>query len=168
LLFVLVPASGAETGFKRDQTPLPAKVTGAAGGKGASSSDPVSSGATLHMLLGLALVLGLIYGLYRLLKRSSDKNEKVVRGGDDWMSVIASTRIAPSRSVHLIRVGEEIVLVGSGEQGVTPIRVYTAEEARRLRIEPNEPLVAGAGALADAPRGFVGTLLEQLRKKTAR
>jgi hypothetical protein len=51
---------------------------------------------------------------------------------------------------------------------VTPIRVYTAEEARRLRIEPNEPLVAGAGALADAPRGFVGTLLEQLRKKTAR
>jgi flagellar protein FliO/FliZ len=120
------------------------------------------------MLLGLALVLGLIYGLYRLLKRSSDKNEKVVRGGDDWMSVIASTRIAPSRSVHLIRVGEEIVLVGSGEQGVTPIRVYTAEEARRLRIEPNEPLVAGAGALADAPRGFVGTLLEQLRKKTAR
>jgi flagellar protein FliO/FliZ len=84
------------------------------------------------------------------------------------MSVIASTPLAPGRSVHLIRVGEEIVLIGSGEQSVTPIRVYSAEEARQLRIEPREPLALDAGPPVDAPPSFLAALLESLRRMTAR
>jgi flagellar protein FliO/FliZ len=171
-LLVLVPAtvaSGADTGFQRDKTPLPAAITGTGGGGKSASHDVATSGAAVHMLFGLALVLGLIYGLYRLLKKSSDKNEKkrTVRG-DGWMSVIASTPLAPGRSVHLIRVGEEIVLVGSGEQGVSRIRVYTAEEARQLRVEPREPLALDAAPAGEATPTFLSALLESLRRMTAR
>jgi flagellar protein FliO/FliZ len=119
------------------------------------------------MLLGLGLVLALIYVLYRVLRKTQGKKQPTIRG-DDWMSIIASTPLAPSRSLHLIRVGEEIVLVGSAEQGVTPLRVYSADEARELRIEPREPLAARAEA-EDGPRpGFVAALVESLRRMTAR
>lgn len=164
---VFVPTSAAASGFRRDHTPLPADVTGSGSSGQAAVHSSGTSGAAVHMLLGLAVVLALIYALYRLLKRSSNKNEKTVRG-DGWMSVISSTPLAQSRSVHLIRVGEEIVLVGSAEQGVTPIRVYSAEEARRLRIEPGELLALGGGSTGGAWPGFLATLLESLRRMTAR
>lgn len=170
-LLVLAPAtgaSGAATSFQRDRTPLPTGVTGSGGGGKAAAHDVATSGAAIHMLFGLALVLALIYALYRLLKRSASKNDKKTVRGDGWMSVIASTPLAPGRSVHLIRVGEEIVLIGSGEQSVTPIRVYSAEEARQLRIEPREPLALDAGPPGDAAPSFLLALLESLRRMTAR
>ena len=168
-LLAFVPASAADTGFQRDSTPLSAKVTGSgAGGGGASAlAGSATGGAALHMLLGLGFVLALIYALYRLLKRNADKKEPTIRG-DDWMSILASTSLAPTRSLHLIRVGEEIVLVGSAEQGVTPLRVYSAEEARELHIEPREPLALVAGTADDARPGFGAALLEALRRMTAR
>jgi hypothetical protein len=60
------------------------------------------------------------------------------------------------------------VLVGSGDHGVTPIRVYTAEEARQLRIEPSEPLGLGAGATGGTQPGFLTALLDSLKRMTAR
>ena len=85
-------------------------------------------------------------------------------------AVLASTPLAQSRSIHLVRVGDEIVLVGTGEQGVTPIRVYTAEEARRLRIEPPEQLAPfHARPSADTERpGFFEALIDSIKKMTAR
>jgi flagellar protein FliO/FliZ len=175
-LLVSVPASiaapSAGAGFERDKTPLSAKLTGADTGKeGGSSADPVSSGSTLRMLVGLAIVLVLIYGIYRVMKRSSNKGEPQPLQGDDWMTVLASTPLAQSRSIHLVRVGDEVVLVGTGEQGVTPIRVYTAEEARRLHIEPPAPLTPAftAHRTGDEPNpGFFEALVESIKKKTAR
>ncbi|HEY3612586.1 MAG TPA: flagellar biosynthetic protein FliO [Gaiellales bacterium] len=166
-----MPASAAKTGFQRDDTPLSAKVTSGGGGNaGGAIASGATGGAAVHMLLGLGLVLALIYVLYRVLKRTAGKREPTIRG-DDWMSIIASTPLAPSRSLHLVRVGEEIVLVGSAEHGVTPLRVYSADEARELRVEPREPLaLAGAPAGADggARPGFLAALVESLRRMTAR
>jgi flagellar protein FliO/FliZ len=168
-LLAAVPASAADSGFKRDTTPLSAKATGSGGSGGKSAlASSATGGAALHMLLGLALVLALIYAIYRLLKRNAGKKEPTIRG-DDWMSILASTPLAPSRSLHLVRVGEEVVLVGSAEHGVTPLRVYSAEEARELRIEPREPMVHSTGATGDGEHpGFVAALVETLRRMTAR
>jgi flagellar biogenesis protein FliO len=84
------------------------------------------------------------------------------------MTVIASTPLAQARSLHLVRVGEELVLVGAAEQSVTPIRVYSAEESRRLVPAGDEgglqPLRSGEG---DRP-GPGAALLDALRKLTAR
>ena len=177
-LLVFVPASTAATsagaGFERDRTPLSAKLTGSGTAKeGGASADPVSSGSTVRMLVGLAIVLVLIYGIYRVMKRSANKGEQQQQPlqGDDWMTILASTPLAQSRSIHLVRVGDEVVLVGTGEQGVTPIRVYTAEEARRLHIEPPAPLTPAFNAqrTGDEPHpGFFEALVESLKKRTAR
>ena len=174
-LLVFLPAStaatGTRTGFQRDNTPLSAKLTGTGTAKeSGAAADPVSSGATLRMLVGLAIVLGVIYVIYRLMKRSAANKEAEPLRGDDWMTVLASTPLAQSRSIHLVRVGDEVVLVGTGEQGVTPIRVYTAEEARRLRIEPPEQLAPfHARPSADTERpGFFEALIDSIKKMTAR
>ncbi len=170
-LLAFVPASAAESGFHRDRTPLSAKVTGSGSGSAQSAlQGSATSGAAVHMLFGLALVLALIYVLYRLLKRSAGKQQKSsgTIQGDDWMSVVASTPLAPSRSIHLVRVGEEIVLVGSAEQGVTPIRVYSADEARDLRIEPRDLPVLGSPIVESDRPSFRAALLESLRRMTAR
>ena len=42
--------------------------------------------------------------------------------------------LGPNRSLHLVRAGRELVLVGVAEHGVTPIRTYTEEEALELGL----------------------------------
>jgi len=162
-------AFGAAPAFKRDTTPLPTGVTG--GGSTGAAHAAVSAGSTsssaLRMLLGLAIVVALIFGIYKLLKRSAAKNDRAVRQLGE-MAVVASTPLAQSRALHLVRVGEELVLVGSSEQGVTPIRVYSAEETRRLGVDPYDtPAFTPTSGAADRP-GFSTSLMEALRKMTAR
>jgi len=155
---VLLGAGPASAGtFHRDRTPLPADVSGT-GSKAASVATSTGSEA-LHMMLGLGVVLTLIFALYWLLRRTARRNDRTV-GDDGFMEVVSSTPLAPSRSLHLVRVGHELVLVGSSEQSVTPIRVYGLDDA-------------GDGGpssrrLYDAARPGAGSLLDQLRKLTAR
>ena len=124
------------------------------------------------MIVGLAIVLGLIYGLYRLLKRFSNREATVRDVGA--MTIVATTQLSPARALHLLRVGDELVLVGSAEHGVTPIRVYSADEARRLEAEEPAPApasLAPAAFRAEERRngsGFVSNLLEELRQRTVR
>jgi flagellar protein FliO/FliZ len=161
------PAAAA-AGFRRDRTPLPSDVSGTGGAHVATHVASGTGSAALHMLLGLAVVLALIFGLYKLLRRSAAKNDKTVRD-DGFIGVVSSTPLAPSRSLHLVRVGEELVLVGSSEQTVTPIRVYSRDEARRLGVDPE--LAAPALPFSPAPAGrpgFGAALVESLKRMTAR
>jgi flagellar protein FliO/FliZ len=167
----LVPVAAAATRFHRDETPLPADVTGV----GAATHSTVSSagasagggGTVIHMLLALAIVIGLIFGLYKLLRRISNRNDTTVRA-DGRMTVVASTPLAHSRSLHLVRVGEELVLVGSGEQAVTPIRVYSAEEARMIVLDDPDDGMRPLGSAGGKLPGFLGAFTDSLRKATAR
>jgi flagellar biosynthetic protein FliO len=161
----LFPSTAAAAGF-RDRTPLPADVSGAGGAKVPTTHIASGTGsAALHMLIGLAIVVALIYGLYKLLKRSANKNDKTV-GDDGWMGVVSTTPLAASRSLHLVRVGEELILLGASDGSVTPIRVYGADEARRLGVDPRTveslPVRPASGAKG------VGSLIEGLRRMTAR
>lgn len=174
-LFLLAPAEALAASFQKDTTPLPPSVTGA----GSGSSEPAEAAATgggsggsiVRMIVGLAVVIAVIYGVYWLLKAL---NRSRANGGDGRLAIVATTQLAPNRSVHLIRVGEELVLVGAAEQGVTPIRVYGAEEARRL-----EPLLDGTGQLPFTPvapespaqrsgSGFGQRFFVELRQRTVR
>jgi flagellar biosynthetic protein FliO len=161
------PAAAA-AGFRRDRTPLPSDVSGTGGAHVATHVASGTGSAALHMLLGLAVVLALIFGLYKLLRRSAAKNDKTVRD-DGFIGVVSSTPLAPSRSLHLVRVGDELVLVASSEQSVTPVRVYSKEEARRLGVDPE--LAAPALPFSPAPTGRPGfgpALVESLKRMTAR
>jgi flagellar protein FliO/FliZ len=118
----------AADGFERDQTPLPAGVTSGAGESGEEAASS-ASGGIVRMIVGLAIVLAVIYGVYWLLK-AYRKSKRA--SSDGRIEVVATTALAPNRAVHLIRVGNELVLVGSAEQGVTRLRVYGPEEAAEL------------------------------------
>ena len=157
-------ASGAKTTsftLHRDTTPLPAAVShpSSVGAKHVASS----TGTFLRTGIGLLLVIALIYGVYWLLKRY---NGSKTGRSDGQMIVIATTALAPNRSLHLVSVGDELVLVGTSEQGVTPVRVYSEDEAAELRarLAGEPPPLRPASGFGGGFNGFV----TEMRAKTVR
>jgi flagellar protein FliO/FliZ len=152
-LALAFPTLALADGFKRDRTPLPAGI--------GDASDPTpvhaGGGSYLRLLVGLVIVVALIFGIYRLLKRANRGSAGGQAGG---LAVVATVPLGPSRSVHLVRVGPELVLVGSAEHGVTRLRVYDADEAAEL-------LDAIDGGASFAPVS-VASALDVLRRRTAR
>jgi flagellar protein FliO/FliZ len=153
------PGLALAEGFKRDETPLPAGLTDAAD----AAPTHVGGGSYLRLLVGLAIVVALIYAIYKLLKRA---NRSGVPGRGDAISVLATAPLGPSRAVHLVRVGPELVLVGSAEQSVSPLRVYSAEEAAELFAELDDGS-AGPFTPTGGGRG-VAAALDELRRRSAR
>jgi flagellar biosynthetic protein FliO len=174
LLVGVTPAFAADT-FKKDTTPLSPEATGA--GDSTSTDVGSSGGAIVRMLIGLAIVIAVIYAIYALLKRANGRKGGGVRS-DGKMTVLASTSLAPGAAVHLVQVGDELVLVGQGQQGVTPIRVYTADEAQRLGVAldrgvtpfvpTGRPAASGKAGAGGFKRSFGASFVDELRKRTTR
>ena len=158
-LGVVAVPSQAAAAFHRDRTPLPKSVGEPGTGHGAAIASGTGS-AALHMVLGLAVVVALIFGIYWLMKRGARRNDGTVRD-DGFIGVVSSTPLGPQRSVHLVRIGDELVLVGASEQSVMPIRVYSPEEARKLRVDQHDETFPPTD-------GRRPSFLEALRRMTAR
>jgi flagellar protein FliO/FliZ len=147
--------------FHEDTTPLDPGVAGAGTANGQAPSAGSAGADVIRTIVGLAVVLGVIYGVYWLLKTSA--RAKSGRA-DDRIGVIATTPLAPNRSLHLVRAGDELILVGATDHSITPLRVYTADEA--VMVEgggANVPLQLPPGASPGSQ-----SFLETLRKRTAR
>jgi flagellar protein FliO/FliZ len=130
------PAAWAGDSFQPDSTPLPDDVTGGGSSSGASAADSATGmGTIVRGIVGLAIVLGVIYGLHWLLK-NSNRGRKADR--NDLVEVIATTPLAQNRSIHLVRAGDELILVGAAESGVTPLRVYASGEQFAAGIDGPE------------------------------
>jgi flagellar protein FliO/FliZ len=156
-------ASKQAPAFQKDTTPLPAGVTGGSSNTDSGSTGVSStSGAVARTIVGLAIVLAVVYGLYWLLKSTAKSR---AAQSDERIAVVATTTLAPNRALHLIRSGDELILIGATEQSVTPIRVYSADEARAMDIE-----LAAAAQLAQSPGGQPAPsgMIEALRRRTAR
>jgi flagellar protein FliO/FliZ len=151
------PAIAAD-GFAKDTTPLAPSVT--SGKTGAVSGGAAGgAGAIARLVVGLAIVLAVVYGVYWLLKKRYGR-----RGGvdvaDGRLELVATTALAPGRAVHLVRVADELVLVGAGEQAVSLLRAWDAAESRRLEA------ILAAPAPARAPTG--SSPIDALRRLTVR
>jgi flagellar protein FliO/FliZ len=123
-LWLALPAP-ALAAFRQDRTPLPQGVTDGSGGA-SSIAGGSGAGTIARTIVGLAVVLGVVYGLYWLLKsvgrgRANDSGGRI--------EVVATAQLAPNRTLHLLRCGDEMILVGAGESGVTPLRVYSHDDA---------------------------------------
>lgn len=158
-LLLLAPTALAVDG---ERTPLDLSAGGAAPAQAASTG-----GGLVRTIVGLAVVIGVIYGLYWVLKQVKASREETASGSG--LVAIATLPLGPNRSLHLVRAGQEVVLVGAGESGVTPIRTYGEHEARALGLlvaeeEVASTAVAALGAPA-RPR-TLGGLLAQLRSRT--
>ena len=128
-LFLLAPVALAADG---ETTPLKLTDADSAPAQAASSAG----GGLVRTIVGLAVVIGVIYGLYWVLKQVKASREDTATGSS--LKTLATLPLGTNRSLHLVRAGEEIVLVGAGEHGVTPIRTYTEAEARTLGLLEDE------------------------------
>jgi flagellar protein FliO/FliZ len=140
---------------------------------GSSSDAPAKSvqnaggGSVVRTIVGLAVVLGVIYGLHWVLKNIKASKESSAAG--DGLETLATLPLGANKTLHLVRAGREIVLLGTAEQAIAPIRRYSESEARALGLIDAPPTVTVPmhTTLADLeptpePKGF----LNALRSKT--
>jgi flagellar protein FliO/FliZ len=164
-LLLLAPAALAAGG---EATPLnlPADTDVKASG------TPGGGGGLVRTIVGLAVVIGVIYGLYWILKQVKAAREDKASG--QGLEPLATLPLGGNRSLQLVRAGREIVLVGVAETGVTHVRTYTEAEARQLGLLGDGdaaplpvPARLGAGGDPFGPqRPGIAGLLEDLRKRT--
>ena len=127
-------ADGESTPLNLDTTKAAAQQSGSSGG-----------GGLVRTIVGLAIVIAVIYGLSWVLKQV--KSSKEERHSGSGLAPLATLPLGPNRALHLVRAGGEVVLVGVGDHGVTPIRTYGEHEARALGLLVDDE----APAAADAP-----------------
>lgn len=141
-------------------------------GGGDKSSDTAShtaagGGSIVRTLIGLAIVAGIIFGLHWILKQAKASKEGKASGLG--LAPVATLPIGAGRTVQLLRAGRELVLVGVGEHGVTPIRHYSEDEARELGLLPAEvddDLPASADATSGERRPGWQGMVDLLRERT--
>src|SRR5687768_10046138 len=161
---LLAPAALAADG---ESTPLNLAQPKVNAQQAAGSS---TGGGLVRTIVGLAIVIAVIYGLYWVLKQVKASREE--RSSGQGLGTLATLPLGPNRSLHLVRAGGEVVLLGVGEGGVTPIRTYGEHEARAFGLladddETSGPGGAGGGAAAAGLPGVPAlrpTMREALRR----
>jgi flagellar protein FliO/FliZ len=106
----------------------------------------------LRMVLVLAIVVGLIYGVLHFIKKAGSPRDDGIR----FIRVLETRPLAGNRHLHLVEVGNEVLLVGSAENGVSLVSELSDKETLdgiRLAVSQTRPR---AGNFPDALRGFFG------------
>jgi flagellar protein FliO/FliZ len=139
-------------------------------------------GSLVRGVAGFAIVIGVILVISKLLKSNQRRKQGITprrRGqGGGLVEVLSSTPLGPNRHLHLVRVGDEVILVGAGEGGITPLRTFDEHGAVALgAIASEEEIIEGgfadalAAAGAPAPARRVAPtagLLDRVRALTSR
>jgi flagellar protein FliO/FliZ len=131
---------------------------------GAAAGAGAGGGGLVRTIVGLAVVIGVIYGLTWILRQIKSSRESAAEG--TGLETMATLPLGGNRSLHLVRAGDEIVLVGAAEHGVTPIRTYSPAEARSLGLLELE--ATARDPFADAGGGPLRRGLDELRRRTVR
>ena len=134
------------------------------GGSPAAHSAGSTGGSLVRTFVGLAIVIGVIWGLYWVLKQVKSSREEKASGSG--LSPIATLPLGASRSLQLVRAGRDYVLVGVSEHGVNPVRNYSEEEAEAAGLL-DLPVEEEAGQQG-AGGGPMKVVLNELRKRTVR
>lgn len=145
-----------------EKTPL---NLGEPSGSQASSIGGSSGSGLVRTLIGLAVVVAVIWGVAWILRQV--KHSKEGRASGSGLASLATLPLGPNRAVHVVRVGHEIMLIGSADHHVTQLARYTEEEAERAGL-----LDAGTGgpgaAVAKAGTRTIGDAMDALRSRTVR
>jgi flagellar protein FliO/FliZ len=129
-----------------------------------------SGGGLVRTFVGLAIVLAVIYGLYWVLKQVKSSRETAASG--QGLESVATIPLGSNRSLHLVRAGRELVLLGVSEQSVVPIRAYGEEEARALGLigtgGRDDVVDADARKVLPSPAATLRDTLARLQQRTVR
>jgi|GEM_PF-915570 len=108
-------------------------------------------GGVVRTIVGLAVVIGVIFGLHWILKQVKSSRDSASSGGG--LASLATLALGPGRSLHLVRAGSEVVLVGCADNAVTPLRVYTEQEAIALGFFDDDAPADPTGGPTGGRRG---------------
>jgi flagellar protein FliO/FliZ len=147
----LAAASGENTPLSIGHTAATHAATSSGGGA-----------SIVRTIVGLFIVIAVIYGIAWIMKQA--KKSKV-RPSGQGLSQLANLPLGSGRSVAVVRAGREILVVGVAENGVTPIRSYTEDEAAALGIDVPPEESENADPAVEKP---LGRVLDGLRRMTAR
>jgi flagellar protein FliO/FliZ len=110
----------------------------------------------LRMIFVLALVLGAIYGVYRLMKRLS----KPKPADDSSLKILASTSLGPGKALHVIGLGSKAYLIGAADSSISLVAELDDKEfIDALTLEATLVPKAsrpGAGDFGELLRGLLG------------
>ena len=132
---VLLPATPALAHAARGES-TPVDFTGASD---AGAKHIGGGGSIVRTIVGLAIVIGVIYGVAWVLRQV--KASRQPRATGSGLAALASVPLGSGRSVQLVRAGTELVLLGVAEQGVVPIRTYTEQEARAAGLVDDDGML---------------------------
>ncbi len=122
------------------------------------------------MVIGLALVVALIYGVRWALRRV--QAGRTGRTAGSGMRPVASLPLGPRGTLHLVRVGDDVILLGQADGQLAALRSYGREEAERLGMlaAPAVAVLDGDPARPEQPSGGDGLrlMLDGLRARTVR
>jgi flagellar protein FliO/FliZ len=142
-----------------ENTPLNLHTDTTAKAAASSAGGGPGSSSIVRTIVGLAVVIGVIYGLTWVLKQVKASKSTAASGAG--LETLATLPLGTNRTLHLVRAGDEVVLLGAGEGGVTPIRTYRETEARDLGL-----IEAVPPADIVAEPAVSGSLLDKLRSRT--
>lgn len=147
-LLPAVPALAARTAASRGES-TPVDLGGASNG----GAHVGGGGSIVRTIVGLAIVIGVIYGVAWVLRQV--KASRQPRATGSGLAALASVPLGSGRSVQLVRAGRDLVLLGVAEQGVVPIRTYTEDEARGAGLidEDGMPILPAEDAGESRDRG---------------
>lgn len=134
VLLPAAPALAATAARGGESTPV--DLTGASGQHAANVGG---GGSIVRTIVGLAIVIGVIYGVAWVLRQVKAGREPRATGAG--LASLASVPLGSGRSVHLVQAGTDIVLLGVAEHGVVPIRTYSHEEARDAGLIDDDGLL---------------------------
>jgi flagellar protein FliO/FliZ len=167
VLLPATPALAARTAASSESAPV--DLTGAS----QQGSHIGGGGSIVRTIVGLAIVIGVIYGVAWVLRQV--KASRQPRATGTGLATLASVPLGSNRSVHLVRAGRDLVLLGVAEHGVVPIRTYTEEEAYTaglidedgMLILPEEEIAGRARNGDRAPRRLPRLAMPQLALPSA-
>jgi flagellar biosynthetic protein FliO len=139
----------AKTTLKPSQSRFESTPLGIGTLKPATHTSSSGGSSIVRTLFGLIVVIGLIYGVSWVLRRVKRSREAQATG--NGLASVATLPLGPGRSLHLVRAGTDVILVGTSEHGVTPIASYTEEEALANGVLSE---AGGEAMLHDAARAF--------------
>lgn len=120
------------------------------GGSGATTRAATNAAGSstlayfLRMVVVLALVLGLIYVVYRILKKAA--GPKIAES--QAVRILASSSLGPGKTLHVVALGSKGYLVGATDSSinlVAPIDDKEYLDALILEAESKPPQKPGAG-----------------------
>lgn len=161
-MVLLAPAVALGATGTGEDTPLSLPADG--GAKKVTTAS--GSGSLVRTFVGLAIVLAVIYGIAWVLKQV--KRSKEERGQGTSLETTAVVALGPNRSLHLVRAGRELVLVGVAEHGVTPIRTYTEDEAIDLGLIGEDDAELDGTPHTTTSRAGAVRWLDRLKDRTVR